>query len=211
MLKRFILSTLIILTIIMTSMVLTSCEPPLTLDVSNQTDQIVTMYVNGYEYFDVHPYRSIKSETITIIYNSYFIEALNQEDQIVYSRIFDRSQYKVSRIKIISNSCTFKIVITPSESNPYLPLEVENETDYVLYIYVNDTEIGELKPNTMFKKRPLSSSMNSFTITAETYDKHASGDWIYKKIFSENDFTNLNWDLVILNSDITFHQPIYNT
>jgi hypothetical protein len=204
MLKRFVLLTLIILTLVVTSMVLTSCEPPLTLDVSNQTDQIVTMYVNGYKYFDVPPSRSIKSETVTVIYNSYFIEALNQEGQIVYSRIFDRSQYQVSRINIIVHSYTFPIVITPSESNPYLPLEVENKTDYVLYIYVNDTEIGELKPNTMFKKRPLSSVMNSFTITAETYDKHASGDWIYKKIFSINDFKNLNWDLVISNSDITF-------
>ena len=65
-----------------------ACEPGLPLTIENRTSQALTIYVNGFQEFDVAPGRTVKKHTVPMIYGTYVIEARNAQGETIYSREF---------------------------------------------------------------------------------------------------------------------------
>jgi hypothetical protein len=96
----------LILLVVFLVVVTTACEPILTLDFSNQTDHTLTIFIRGYqeekwfEIDDIEPNENIRRKTIPLIFSSYFIEARDSSDYVLYSKEFtfkeiDELDYKI--------------------------------------------------------------------------------------------------------------------
>jgi hypothetical protein len=81
------------------------CEPPLVLEFENRTDQVLTIYVDGYRIDDVKPGETIERETVAAIGLDYLIEARNANGEVVYSKVFTGREI---------SKANYKIVISPS-------------------------------------------------------------------------------------------------
>jgi hypothetical protein len=192
----------LILIMLVNSLVVIACEDAYTFDVENQTDQVLTIYADGYQYSDVLPQDTAKVTATNTIHSPIFIEAKSKNGEIIYSKAFgwpplDRFENH------------HKIIVTPIEESPYLPLEIENRTNYEIYI---DTvaHIGILKPGESMKKRPLPSNLDTYTITASTYDiaqkspdpkRTKAYDVIYQQSFTRAELERENWKIVITNPE----------
>ncbi|MFC1934235.1 hypothetical protein ACFLXX_03690 [Chloroflexota bacterium] len=180
----------------LTLLSVTACEPPVPLEVENQTDQTVTIYVQGGRYFSVSPNSTFKGKTALMIYSKYFIEGLNEDGEIIYSKTFDFNE--LSNLK-------WKIVIRSSETNPYLPLEVENRTANTIWVDVDFAPMGSVEPGASLKRRPLPSNVENYTIRVRTYEKTTTGNktiigpaqTIFNKTFSRNELEKQGWKIVV--------------
>jgi hypothetical protein len=185
----------IILIIICLLPLLTSCDPPLPLEVQNQTDQSIAIYVGGHHFFDVLPHGTTKSNTLAMIYSKYFVEAINENGDIIYSRAFGFDDLRKNKNTII---------ITTTEENPYLPLEIQNRTSYELIIDVDFAMIGVLEPGLSMKKRPLPNNFDNYTIRASAYPKtvtngktYITQKEIYKQTLNRAEIETSNWKIII--------------
>jgi hypothetical protein len=113
-------------------------EPSLNLKVENQSDQTLTIRVNGFSYFDVLPNSSAKGNAGITHFQKFFIEGVNKSGEIAYSKIFTAHD-------LITNQRNL-VVIPPTEEKPYLPLQIENKTNNNIWVYVDDATIGLVKP-----------------------------------------------------------------
>ena len=168
-----------------------ACTPALPLEVENQTDQGLTIYVQSVEVFKVAPGETAKEYTAPMINRNYFIEGIDKSGEIIYSEI-------ISWDKLRDND--WKIVITSSQENPYFPLEIENETNHLLYIYLNSTPIGNVEPGARMKKRPLSSEYTTYVIEAESFIINDGANRIvtvYSKTFTRDNLEEMNWRITI--------------
>ena len=169
------------------------CDPPVNITVENQTDQAIQIYVQGDPYFEVLPHQTNKGKTAIIIYDKFFVEALNTNGEIVYSRTFSHNEF----INLE------KVVVTPTETSPYLPLEVENRSTYPIEVDVNGAPmVFPLKPGLTIKRRPLPSDVVIYTIeviASTGGENRVSFETIFKKTFSRDELESMGWKLVVTN------------
>ncbi len=188
---KIVLLSLILLPVISA----TRCNE-LDFEVENQTDQPVVIYLNGHDHSEVLPHQTKKGGSIYFLAGKkYFIEGINADGAIVYSRIFPRSE-------VIHDD--FKITITPIETDPYLPLEVENRTRYGIEVRVNSVEdTYQLLPGMTIKKRPLPSNVDTYNIKAiaeKRVDDDIFYEIIFDKTFERSELESFTWKLVITES-----------
>jgi len=176
----------------------TSCEPDLILEVENQTDQTLSMRVYSQPYFDVLPHTTTKGSTATTNYPPYFVDAVNKNGQIVYSKYFSSDELK---------NTTLKVVIPPREENPYLSLEVENRTIYIITIYIDNAIIGDVFACSSLRNRPLPPNRDNYAIKVVMWDvvyarEHKHYPVIINKTFSLAELEKDNWKIVAVNPNI---------
>lgn len=167
-------------------------EPSLELKVENETDQTLTIYQGGIKYFDVLPKAITKREAgIARPYLKYFIEGVNNNGNILYSKIFTYDDLVTKRNPV---------TIPPFEQNPYLPLEVQNQTSDPVWVYVEGAVIARLEPNQLFKKRPLPSDLDSYNIRVES-DKYDTERRVFptflSKTFTKSDLEHENYKIIV--------------
>lgn len=130
-----------------------------------------------------------------MIYSNYFIEGLSKDGEIIYSRTLSFTE--LSNLK-------FKIIITPTDINPYLPLEVENRTKYPIEVMINSTPmIISLEPGATIKRRPLPSDISTYTIEviANTSSEHVTSfRTVFNKTFSRSELEKQGWKIVVTDS-----------
>ncbi len=180
--KSATLLTLIVLILVL----VTSCTIPLRLRVTNQTDWPVTMCVSGGVYFEVLPHQTAEGDTAPDVYTSYLIEGIKADGEVIYSRIHE---------KVYGNDV--EITITPTETDPYLPLEVENRTRYPIWIEVNSVMITYLMPCATIKKKPLPSDNNTYVIKAMADRPEKIYISIYEQTLNRSELEKLGWKLTI--------------
>jgi hypothetical protein len=186
-----------------------ACDPALNFTVENQTDRKLTIYVDGSQYSDVASHTTAKVVAYgTIITSTFFVEALDEGGEIIFSKAFNW-QYPI----LDEFPRDHKIVITPKEEKPYLQLEIVNQTKYQIMISIV-TWIGHLEPGQSMKKRPLPSELDTYTVTAITYDvnrvnqvpnRTSAAVVIYKHQFTKADLEKENWHIAIV--DAYSHSP----
>ena len=91
----------ILLLIIMLLIAATACEPALTLEFENQTDQILTIYVQGVKIDEVAPRIKIKRDAAPIMDGKFLIEAKNAQEDIIYSKEFTLKELDELDFKIV--------------------------------------------------------------------------------------------------------------
>lgn len=84
-----------------------ACEPTLPLEIENQTDTALTIYVQGNEKLSVEPKKSVEVEGIPGTLTHYLIEAKNSEGKVIYSRRFSTSEL---------HDADWKVVIPPLQN-----------------------------------------------------------------------------------------------
>ena len=63
---------------------------------------------------------------------------------------------------------------------PDLPLEIENQTDMVLTLYLKDNEIGNVGPNSSSKIKEIPGTLSEWQIVA----KNSQGEVIFSRVFT---------------------------
>ncbi len=173
---------------------LTSCDPPVPIEVENQTDQSITIFVNANRYFQVPAHTTIRGDTAIIIHKIFFVEAMTAANEIVYSRYFTRDELIEEKRKVI---------IPQIEKDPYLPLEIENRTNnYLIEVEVESTPIAFMKANSSVRKRPLPPDLDRYSVKVYALKTEGYPDWvlIYDKIPLRVDLERANWKLIIASS-----------
>ena len=56
------------------------------MSVENQTEQVLTMRVDGNTYFKVLPHQKAKGETVVVNYPPWLVEAINEDNEINFGR-----------------------------------------------------------------------------------------------------------------------------
>ena len=79
-----------------------ACEPALPLEVTNKTDQSLTIHVNNTHEFEVAPGKVIKKHTVPMIYSYYSIEARNTTGEVVYFKKFSWDELHDTDFKIVN-------------------------------------------------------------------------------------------------------------
>jgi len=178
--------------------------PPLSLQVENQTDQTITMRVDGKSYFTVPPRSTIKG-LAGKYYLNFFVEGINENGEIVYSRyLYENDIYE--EVGFLTRKHFFRVLISPKEENPYLFLEVENRLSNPITVYVISA-IGVVEPGTSLRTRPLPPDIDIYKI--EAFENTSGRGWsgskkIFSTTFSKAELEKQNWKLVIDESTI-FH------
>jgi hypothetical protein len=191
--RRSIIQLICLILLLVTCLPTTfACRQIAYVEIENQSGQLLTIYVNGRRCSDVPAGGTVKVEVDTHYYFRNFIEGVNAQEQIIYSRI-----YGISYLE----EADWKLVILPSEENPYLPLEIENTTDYFLYIYVDGLPIGRVESGASMKKRPLPPENDRYTIEA-LFDKYTDDDLLttgtaYDQVWMKSALENMDWKIVI--------------
>jgi hypothetical protein len=73
-----------------------------------------------------------------------------------------------------------------------VPLQIENRTDIILTIYVQDIKVGEVEPKNSIKVKNLGMN-DSYFIEA----KYSTGEVIYSRKFSLTELHDADWKVVI--------------
>jgi len=110
--KKQLTFSIIVLTVVSSLFLATSCSPYLTLNVDNQTAQTIEMYVNNTQYFDVPPNTTTEAHTDSIDPKKFLVEAVNQQGQLIYSMTFDHSQLVITREGFLSVKYTLFVKVT---------------------------------------------------------------------------------------------------
>jgi len=76
---------------------------------------------------------------------------------------------------------------------PALPLEVENKTNQVLTIYVNDFREFDVTPGEIVKKRTVPMIYGKYIVKA----KNSQGKVIYSRQFEFKELQEADWKVVI--------------
>jgi hypothetical protein len=76
--------------------------------------------------------------------------------------------------------------------DPAIPLQIENQTDMVLIIYVQNVKIGEVEPNNSIKVKKLGAT-GYYLIEAG----NNKGEVVYSREFSFNELHDADWKVVI--------------
>ena len=74
-----------------------------------------------------------------------------------------------------------------------LPLKIENRTDVTLTIYVQEHEVGNIKPNSSENIKDIPGTLTYYLIEA----KNGKGEVIYSKKFSVSELHDADWKVVI--------------
>jgi len=176
-----------------------SCEPGLYLQVENQTEYTVTIRVDGRPYFDVLPHTTATKVTITTNYPPYFVEGVSENGEIVYSRYFTRNDFIGSTMK----GSTVEIFILANESNPYLPLEIENLLNNEIILRVDGATICSVDAGATLRRRPLPSDLSTYAITVTESYIGEEGYRVYQSIldqtYSRDELEKQNWRITISN------------
>jgi len=185
-------------------LLLNGCENPIFLRVTNQTDFNITINIDGVKVFTVPPHKVVNRDTKQIlVIPEIFVEGITQSGKFVYSRFFDSHQSTPVR-RGLDMRAVFDIVITPTETQPYLPLTIVNNTKYPVTVSVEGVPIYYLSPGATITKRPLPSDQNEYNINASapmtsTTDKATSywSESIFHKTITRDELQQLNWQVVI--------------
>jgi hypothetical protein len=194
---RSILLTLSILLPLITA----ACDPPLTFNVENQTNQKLTIFVDGYQCSDVIAHSTSNVVALnTMITSVFFIEAVNESGETIFSKAFN---YQYPLLDRFPKDHT--IVVTPTQEKPYLTLEITNQTKYQIFVDII-AQVGILGPGQSMKKRVLPSELDNYTITAVSYDTDLLNQttrrtvgyiMVYRQQFSQVELEKENWKISI--------------
>jgi hypothetical protein len=76
---------------------------------------------------------------------------------------------------------------------PYLPLEIENQTDMALTIYLKDIEVGNVGPKSTEKIKRIPGTLGEWQIVA----KNSQGEVVFSKIFTATELHELDYKVAI--------------
>ena len=76
---------------------------------------------------------------------------------------------------------------------PDLLLEIENQADMVLTIYLKDNEKGTVGPNSIEEIKGIPGTLSEWQIIA----KNNQGEVIFSKNFTASELYDLDWKVVI--------------
>ena len=76
---------------------------------------------------------------------------------------------------------------------PNLPLEIENQTDTALTIYLKDNEVGTVGPNSIQKIKGIPGTLSEWQIVA----KNSQGEVIFSRNFTAAELYELDNKVVI--------------
>jgi|WetSurMetagenome_2_1015567.scaffolds.fasta_scaffold200227_2 hypothetical protein len=193
---KYKLQLILISLMILSAIYTTSCESTLVLDVENQTDQTLLMRVDGNTYFMVLSHSTAKGGTTLTNPQHWLVEGINNNNEILFSKYYDYKGLK---------NTTLKVLIPSKESQPYLPITIENLTVDKVGIYVNDSFVGWIKSGGNMIKNLFPPDFTSIkvvvyaepeSIVNET--KHIGPDKnILNKIFYRNELEESHWKLTI--------------
>jgi hypothetical protein len=102
--KNLVLKILKLLLI--TAFSLTACEPGVTIQIQNNTDETLSIFIYGYE-GDVAPGETIETSN-TWIENRYNIEGKNPQGEIVYERSITYEEMEKTEWKVVINTIDLK-------------------------------------------------------------------------------------------------------
>ena len=103
--KGIILLTSVFLIVVLLLMV-SACDPAFPLQIENQTDMALTIYVQEHEVGNVEPNKSVKIESVIPGTLSYcLVEAKNNTGEVIYSRKFSLPEL---------HDADWQVVIPPS-------------------------------------------------------------------------------------------------
>ncbi len=78
-----------------------ACDPAVPLQIENQTDMVLTAYVEGKKIGDVEPNTSIKVKDLSATFSYILIEAKNSEGEVIYSRKFSFHELNAADWKVV--------------------------------------------------------------------------------------------------------------
>ena len=90
----------LILILLITSLSISSCEPIAPFKIRNNTDQAITLIVNGTEKGTINPHSEFKPRTIFIA-GWFIIEAKDSQGSVVYSQKFTYEELEWLDWKIV--------------------------------------------------------------------------------------------------------------
>ena len=76
---------------------------------------------------------------------------------------------------------------------PDVPLEIENQTDMALTIYLKDNEKGTVGPKSTEKIKRIPGTLGEWQIVA----KNSQGEVVFSKIFTATELHELDYKVVI--------------
>jgi hypothetical protein len=74
-----------------------------------------------------------------------------------------------------------------------LPLKVDNRTDMTLTIFVQEHEVGTVKPNSIVSIKGIPGTLTYYLIEA----KNSKGELVYSKMFSVSELHDANWNVTL--------------
>jgi len=85
------------------------------------------------------------------------------------------------------------LLVVGGACEPDLPLEIENQTDMVLTIYLKDNKVGNVEPNSSAKIKGIPGTLGEWQIVA----KNSQGEVVFSKIFTPAELYELDNKVVI--------------
>ena len=107
----------LLLTLIVALLLTSGCELSLILEVENETDQTLTMGIDGAYYFNALPHTTTKGTTTLTNALAFFVEGVNKDGEILFSKYFSHTELR---------NTTLRVIIPPKEEKPYLPLRCKS-------------------------------------------------------------------------------------
>jgi hypothetical protein len=140
------------------------CEPSLTLQVDNRTDENLAMTVDGIQYSDALPKTVTTVKTgIWATLSKHYVEGVNKSGDVVFVRYYSIDEQQDTRLKV---------TIPSKEEIAYSLLEFQNTTSDRIGIYIEQAFIGLVPSGDILKKRLLPSNVPSYKI--EVYSQPLS-------------------------------------
>jgi hypothetical protein len=197
MVRKMSKSLTLTLVILLISILSTSCTLPLYLDVTNNTNDTLSIFAQGDFCFQIAAGQTITTRTsIPVLYNRYFVEATTPDNQTIYSQMFDKSELDSK------NGLTLTVLIPSGIANPFLNLEIDNQSSYRLQFEISGIPIGYLDSHTSFTKRVLDPSLNQYPIEAIYYDKNLNPKTVFNKTISQTALSSSGYIITISDSDL---------
>ena len=85
------------------------------------------------------------------------------------------------------------VLLMGAACEPYLPLEIDNQTDMALTIYLKDNEVGNVGPKSTEKIKRIPGTLGEWQIVA----KNSQGEVVFSKIFTPAELQELDFRVVI--------------
>lgn len=181
-----------------------TCAMDLTIE--NQSDQNLTVYHNGILEGNVGPGQSITSETV--FGAEYRITALNTEGEVVFAKRFSLENLieldDLDRKAVIPADITHKGVTTAD-------LIIENKSDMVLTILVEDRLVGDASPgesvtatNLPSPYLPENKEINYHVVANNAQDQRIFGEDLDLSKLEITDFKTLKVVIEPFYKEITF-------
>jgi hypothetical protein len=89
--------------------------------------------------------------------------------------------------------CLINISVSLLACDPPAPIRVENQTNQTLTIFVNNIQIGDVKPSSELKIETLTDIYSTYSIDA----KNAEAATVFSQKYTHDELVNMHWIVII--------------